>query len=92
MATLPGTIFRDAGKPDQALPCYKVCALSNTPIMGEERTGPSSISIPTTDGAACLAQELTWSEIWPARHNREVWKAGSDGTYAWRDQADGFFE
>ena len=33
-----------------------------------------------------------WPDGWAARHNHELWKAGPDGTYAWRNQADGYFE
>lgn len=84
------TIFRDAGKPDQAVPVTNGCALPGAAMTGELTGSP--IPIPTTDGAASLAAEIIWPEIWPAAHNREIWKTGRDGAYAWRDRADGFFE
>jgi hypothetical protein len=34
----------------------------------------------------------SFSEEWAARHNHELWGARPDGTYHWRDQADGFYE
>ena len=40
----------------------------------------------------CTQTDGVWPEPWAAAHNRELWKAGPDGTYAWRDQADGYFE
>jgi hypothetical protein len=33
-----------------------------------------------------------FEDEWAARHNEELWGAGPDGTYRWRDQADGFVE
>jgi hypothetical protein len=86
------TIYRDAGKPDQAVPVTTECVLPSAFTSGEALTGPSPIPIPTIDGAAYLALEITWPEIWPAAHNREIWNAGPDGAYSWRNQADGFFE
>ena len=38
-----------------------------------------------------LAAEIVWPEGWPAAHSRDLWGAGPDGTYRWRDQGDGFF-
>jgi hypothetical protein len=69
-------------KPERAVPVGNGCALPDSPIPIE----------PTIDGAFYLAAEVIWPEIWPAAHNREIWGAGPDGTYDWRDQADGFYE
>jgi hypothetical protein len=33
-----------------------------------------------------------FEDEWAARHNHELWGAGPDGAYGWRDQADGFFK
>ncbi|MGP0076182.1 MAG: hypothetical protein ACLPWF_30035 [Bryobacteraceae bacterium] len=90
MATALKTIFGDAGKPDQAVPVTNECALPGVFTPGELTGSP--IPIPTTDGAAYLALEIIWAEIWPATHNRDVWGTGPDGTYAWRNQADGAFD
>ncbi len=84
------TIYRDAGKPNQAVLVTTECALPGAFTPGELTSSP--IPIPTTDGAAYLALEIIWPEIWPAAHNHELWNTGPDGTYAWRDQADGFSE
>jgi hypothetical protein len=34
----------------------------------------------------------SFEDEWAARHNHELWGAGPDGTYGWRDQADGVFK
>ena len=31
-------------------------------------------------------------EPWAARHNRQLWLTGPDGTYGWRNDATGFFD
>jgi len=66
------------------------CALPGAFNPGGGTASP--VPIPTTDGGAYLALEIIWPEIWPARHNDEIWQTGSDGTCAWRNQADGVFE
>jgi hypothetical protein len=33
-----------------------------------------------------------FDEALPRGINREIWETGPDGTYQFRDQADGFFE
>jgi excisionase family DNA binding protein len=90
MAVLPKPIFRDAGKPDATVPVTNGCTSAGVAILGDAATSPNQI--PTTDGALYPAAEIIWPEIWPAAYNRDVWEAGPDGTYGWRDQCDGFFE
>lgn len=59
---------------------------------GSEANRLRSLRIdPTIDGALYPAAEIIWPEI-SAVHNRDLWGAGPDGTYAWRNQADGVFE
>lgn len=79
----------------------KACPVTNecgepaafTPGPVSYRTGPIPISrVDDVDGEMWLAAEILWPEIWPARHNRELWLTGPDGTHGWRDQADGFYE
>jgi len=55
-------------------------------------TSWSAKDVPTVDGALYLAAEVIWPETWPARSNLDLWGTGPDGTYAYRNQADGFFE
>lgn len=86
------TIYRDAGKPDAAVPVTNGCALPGAGIPGPvHQAGPSPIE-PSIDGALYLAAEILWPEFWPARSNRDLWGTGPDGTYQWRNQADGYFE
>jgi hypothetical protein len=33
-----------------------------------------------------------FEDDWAARHNDELWLNGPDGTWSWRDQADGCFK
>lgn len=83
-------IYRDTGKPETAVPVTNGCASPSAAIEGELPGSP--IPIPTIDGALYLAAEILFPEIWPAAHNRELWGAGPDGTFGWRNQADGVFE
>jgi len=46
----------------------------------------------TTGDAAPASGHGGFEDEWAARHNHELWQAGPDGTYGWRDQADGFFK
>ena len=55
-------------------------------------------SLPTETGraahnasSACSANPV-FSEEWAAQHNHEIWAAGADGTYGWRNGPDGVFE
>jgi hypothetical protein len=67
------TIYRDAGKPDQAVPVTSGCALPGAAISGELTGSP--IPIPTTDCALIFDAEVTYGEEWAARHNAEIWGA-----------------
>jgi len=91
MTTLPNTIHRETGKPKAAVPVTNGCALPDAAIPGDVTASPIPIE-PTIDGALYLAAEILWLEIWLARHNHDLWGTGPDGTYRWRNQADGFFE
>lgn len=84
------TILTDTGKP-AAAPGHNGCVLPGAASTGEALTGPSPIPILTGDVPAYLAPEIVWPEIWPARHNDELWQTGSAGTFAWRNQADGVY-
>jgi len=46
----------------------------------------------TTESDTQAPQPTHFSDEWATRHNDELWGTGPDGTYAWRNQADGFFE
>jgi hypothetical protein len=83
-------IDQDAGKRDAAVPATNGCTLPGAAIRGDVTASPSPS--PTIDGALYLTAEVIWPEIWPALHNHELWGAGPDGNYHWRDQADGFYE
>jgi len=49
-------------------------------------------SAPGVDGSTdCQSTEI-FDEPWAARHNREIWLTGPDGTYGWRNGPDGFFD
>lgn len=85
------TISTDTGKPKAAVPVTNGGTSPGAALQGELTRSPIPIE-PTIDGALYLAAEILWPEIWPAAHNRELWGAGPDGTYAWRSQADGTFE
>lgn len=85
------TIYRDAGKPDQAVPVTNECASPGAFTPGEVLTSSSPAPRPKIDGNADLAGEIPWPELWPARHNQEIWSTGPDGSYAWRNQSDGLF-
>ena len=37
-------------------------------------------------------ESTTFDPGWEARHNAELWFAGDGGTFAWRNQADGYSE
>ena len=39
----------------------------------------------------CETNSEAFGDGWEATHNAELWQTGSDGMYAWRDQADGLF-
>jgi hypothetical protein len=91
MASLPNTIYRDAGKPKAAVPVTNGCALPGAAIPGDVTQSPIPIE-PSIDGALYLAAEILWPEFWPARSNHDLWGTGPDGTCQWRNQADGFFE
>lgn len=91
VSALSKTIYRDAGKPDTAVPVTNGCTSRAAAIPGDV-TAASPIPIPTIDGALYLAAEIIWPEFWPARSNRDLWGMGPDGTYQWRNQADGCFE
>jgi hypothetical protein len=91
MPTLPRPIYRDTGKPDAAVPATNGCALPGAAHRGE-LTGSSLPIEPTIDDGLHGAAETIWAEIWPAAHNEEIWGAGPDGTFAWRNQADGVYE
>ncbi len=67
------TIYRDAGKHDEAVPVTNGCALPGAAISGELTGSP--IPIPTTDGALSFAAEVIYGEAWAARHNAEIWGA-----------------
>jgi len=77
----PPKISTDQGKPDQAVPVANGCALPGAASTGELTGSP--IPIPTTDGAVCLAAEISYGEAWAARHNAEVWGA-------WCNDATGY--
>ena len=49
--------------------------------------GPEDRPYPTVE--ANLSSML---EPWEARHSSELWQTAPDGTYAWRQQADGWFD
>jgi hypothetical protein len=89
----PKPIYRDGGKPEaSAVPVTNGCALPGEAIPGGVTASPIPIG-PTIDGPEVYsAAETIWPEIWPAAHNRALWKTGPDGTYASRNQADGAFE
>lgn len=84
-------LYRDTEKPDAAVPVTNGCALPSAAIRGDVTASPSPIE-PSIDGALYLAAEILWPEFWPARRNHDLWGTGPDGTYQWRNQADGFFE
>jgi diaminobutyrate acetyltransferase len=88
MGSLPKAIYRDAGKPDAAVPVINGCALPGAAIQGDVTASP--IPIPTIDGALYLAAEINiWPKIWSAAHNRDLWGAGPDGTCTYRNDATG---
>jgi hypothetical protein len=83
MAGQSRTIYRDAGKPDEAVPVSNSCALSRAAAAGELTGSPIPIER-TTDAA-----EILWPEIWPAAHDRELWRTAPDGTCTeqWKNDA-----
>jgi hypothetical protein len=87
MAALPNSLPDADGLNNEACPVANgrgEPAASN-PGPVPYQAGPT----PTTDGALYLAAEIIWPEIWPARHNHEVWKTGPDGTCgeSWKNDA-----
>ena len=88
VSALSSTIYRDAGKLDAAVPVTNGCASLSAANWGDVTAAPT----PTIDGALYLAAEIIWPEFWPARGNHDLWGAGPDGTYEWRNQCDGYFE
>jgi hypothetical protein len=91
MAALEKLIYRDAGKPDAVVPVTTGCTLPGAAIQGELTGSPLPIEA-TLDGALYLAAEVVFGEAWAAQQKEELWQTGPDGTYAWCNQADGFFE
>jgi hypothetical protein len=89
--TLEKPLYRDAGKPKAAVPVTNGGALPGAAIPGDVTASPIPIE-PSIDGALYLAAEILWPEFWPARSNHDQWGTGPDGTYQWRNQADGFLE
>ena len=64
------------------------------PVNGTSSANANNGYPPARDGLEAL-DPVTGSEIfgeaWAPLHNHTLWGTGPDGTYAWRDQADGFF-
>jgi hypothetical protein len=80
-------VYRDAGKPDQAVPVTSGYTSPGAAIPGDVPASP--IPIPAVNGALYLAAEIVWPEFWPARHNHEIWQTGPDGTNTYRNDATG---
>lgn len=60
------------------------------PVNKQEATESATVDL--DEEILRLQIDGVWPDSWAARHNHEVWKAAPDGTYAWRNQADGCFE
>lgn len=89
-SALPKPILRGAGKPHAAVPVTNGRTSAGAAILGDVTASPNPTR--TTDGALNSAAEIMWPKISPAAHNRNLLEPGPDGTYAWRNQADGCFE
>lgn len=86
MAVLPKTILTGLRKPEAAA----VAVETESVVAGSGFTPEASSragSLPTDDAAQSLALER-----WVAQRNAELYQTGPDGTYAYRNQADGTFE
>jgi hypothetical protein len=73
------------------------CVATTTNLSTARDTGVSpkrnaNRTAATTRGDARAAVPRSFEDEWAERHNEEIWGAGPDGTYRWRDQADGFYE
>ena len=89
IAALPKNPADADGLKGEARPVTNSCALPSAPAIGDATASP--VPIPTIDGALYLAAEILLPEFWPAGSNHDLWGGGPDGTYQWRNQADGFF-
>ncbi len=77
--------------PKPAAPLTFECAEPGALISGlAYLAGP--VPQPTVDGAMWLAAELVFGEKWPSGHSHGLGLPGPDGTFRWRNQADGTFE
>ena len=87
---VPNATYRDAGKPNQAVPVTTECAEPGafTPGPVPCQTGPTPI--PSTDSASAFAEEVISGEP-------DFFVESARGLVTalllrhWRDQADGFF-
>jgi hypothetical protein len=85
VAALTEAIYRDAGKPNAAVPVTNECGEPTAFTPGSAyQVGP--FPIPTLDGALYLALEIIRPDNFHAAGTIPA------GTYQWRNQADGFFE
>jgi hypothetical protein len=79
--TASTTIYRDAGKPNRAVPVTTECALPGAFTPGEVTASPTPNLTPTA--AVFPSAEMIHGEAWVARHNAEIWGA-------WRNDATGY--
>jgi hypothetical protein len=78
MDALSKTISTDAGKPEAAaVPVKSECVSPGAFIQGEPDPAP-------------LFNPGIFPEPWAARHNRELWLTGPDGTEGWKNGPDGW--
>jgi hypothetical protein len=76
------TNYPDAGKPDAAVPVTNECGEPAAFIPG-----PAYQAGPISNKKVAKSKEM-----WPGLGNQEACPFEPDGTYDWRNQADGFVD